>query len=410
MVFDICVRVKDLGDVFGSYIKSTAHSVYLRDALIGKNGGVSVSLFKLEKKYIVSVRRMAIPPFENFTEAQLHQVMGLNVLEYTETAQKIIASRQSSQPDVQESNKQIEAIKKVTKEKKETKVWNQFAANKEMFGVEPEFSMDEYAESIDRNAPGYKEIKVMSQKIAREIMSQTGSDLHIQEEREQSSNVKISEDQLYSSVQATSKWDSANEKKVVEKQAVEAVKPVVVEQEDKSKEYQAFETSGWSIIAAMGLAKKKQEDALKAKLQMSIDLNNPKPVVQASVEKIAKPVEIATKSDSNRQSKPKDKKSNGNNRKPSDKPTSIEHKSPKIAPLSNSLKFSSADQCVKHVLQSFKSNNSDKIRNWGTGKTISEAFLTHSKPLEMSPFSPERLDEIKGFIIATSIQSSLYKN
>ena len=59
--------------------------------------------------------------------------------------------------------------------------WDQFAANKSKFNVDTTFDENLYTTSIDKNAVGISEAE--ADRIAREIMSQGSTNVHVQEER-----------------------------------------------------------------------------------------------------------------------------------------------------------------------------------------------------------------------------------
>lgn len=450
MTYDICVKVKDLGDVYGSYLKSTMNSVYLGNALINKANGVTVSLFKIEKKYIISISRMAIPSFDIFNDAQLAQIINLNVPAYTIAAQKVIASRQALKAESLDLSKHSENGKKSTKDKKEQKAWNQFNANKEMFGIEPKFSMEEYAEAIDRNAPGYKELKAMSQRIAKDILSQNVSDLHRQEERLQSTVSNGGDDQMYSTVQSSSKWDSAYEKKKLEKTGnetskvslelsnlslesrkdttseikkdsqIESKKAANDTELELAKEHENFKNGGWSSVVQFLSEKAKKENAIQAETKPSVD-SIPTSPCSVSRDKSPKPQsESLSKSTSNittdlsKQIKSKEKRINSGTKKGTDKLVSSESRVVKPSSIISPIKFSSADLCIKHVIQNFKNYSHDKNKTtWGSNSNLfmSELFLHHLDSLTEAIFSSEKLDEIKHNISSQTKSSvSLHKN
>lgn len=442
MAYDICVKVKDIGDVYGSYLKSTTNSVYLGNALINKANGVTVSLFKIEKKYIISISRMAIPSFENFTNSQLEQIIKLNVPAYTASAQKVIASRKSNSHDSVDVLKQAEGTKKIAKEKKDQKTWNQFSANKEMFGVEPKFSMDEYADTIDRNAPGYKELKAMSDKIAREILSQSTTDIHRQEERTQANTSAASDDQMYSSVQSASKWDSALEKKKLEKQqndvpqpskdsqkttqetpkeaSIDSKKKVSDNELELAKEHENFKNGGWSSVVQFLSEKAKKENALQAENKAAAE-SVPTSPTSISRDKSPKPQSDSfSKSSPNiasevsKQARGKDRRSNSGNKRNSEKSPSPESKTSKSVNLISQIKFPSAELCFKHVIQNFKNQPNEKGKSaWGSTDSsvlMSNLLIPHLSPLNESVFSPEKLEEIKLAIAQSKITTPSYKN
>ena len=60
--------------------------------------------------------------------------------------------------------------------------WDQFAANKSKFNVDTTFDENLYTTAIDKNASGGIS-EAEAARIAREIMSQDSSNIHVQEER-----------------------------------------------------------------------------------------------------------------------------------------------------------------------------------------------------------------------------------
>lgn len=61
--------------------------------------------------------------------------------------------------------------------------WDQFQANKELFGVVPSFDENQYTTSIDRHSPAYREKEAKAQRLAEEISRGCTSNLHLAEER-----------------------------------------------------------------------------------------------------------------------------------------------------------------------------------------------------------------------------------
>ena len=79
--------------------------------------------------------------------------------------------------------------------------WDQFAANKSMFGVETTFDESMYTTSIDRSGGGITEAEAA--RIAREIESQASSNIHVQEERGQRTTADYDEEDRYGAVIGT---------------------------------------------------------------------------------------------------------------------------------------------------------------------------------------------------------------
>ena len=79
--------------------------------------------------------------------------------------------------------------------------WDQFAANKSMFGVDTSFDETMYTTSIDKSAGGISEAEAA--RIAREIQSSVSANVHMQEERGQRVTVDYDEEDLYGAVVGT---------------------------------------------------------------------------------------------------------------------------------------------------------------------------------------------------------------
>ena len=79
--------------------------------------------------------------------------------------------------------------------------WDQFAANKSMFGVDTSFDETMYTTSIDKSAGGISEAEAA--RIAREIQSSVSANVHMQEERGQRMTVDYDEEDLYGAVVGT---------------------------------------------------------------------------------------------------------------------------------------------------------------------------------------------------------------
>ena len=79
--------------------------------------------------------------------------------------------------------------------------WDQFAANKSMFGVDTSFDETMYTTAIDKSAGGISEAEAA--RIAREIQSSVSTNVHMQEERGQRMTVDYDEEDLYGAVVGT---------------------------------------------------------------------------------------------------------------------------------------------------------------------------------------------------------------
>jgi hypothetical protein len=79
--------------------------------------------------------------------------------------------------------------------------WDQFAANKSMFGVDTSFDETMYTTAIDKSAGGISEAEAA--RIAREIQNSVSTNVHMQEERGQRMTVDYDEEDLYGAVVGT---------------------------------------------------------------------------------------------------------------------------------------------------------------------------------------------------------------
>ena len=79
--------------------------------------------------------------------------------------------------------------------------WDQFAANKSKFNVDTTFDENIYTTAIDKNAVGISEAE--ADRIAREIMSQGSTNVHVQEERGLRVTADYDEEDRYGAVIGT---------------------------------------------------------------------------------------------------------------------------------------------------------------------------------------------------------------
>ncbi|KAI8049179.1 LsmAD domain-containing protein [Syncephalis plumigaleata] len=63
--------------------------------------------------------------------------------------------------------------------------WDQFEANKKLFGLKSDYNEEIYTTKLDRNKPDYKEREKAAIKIANEILRSTTDNVHVAEERNQ---------------------------------------------------------------------------------------------------------------------------------------------------------------------------------------------------------------------------------
>lgn len=81
--------------------------------------------------------------------------------------------------------------------------WDQFAANKQLFGVDSKFDETVYTTSIDKSNAGISEAEAA--RIAYEIQNQISDNPHVAEERGQKATADYDEEERYSSVLGTGK-------------------------------------------------------------------------------------------------------------------------------------------------------------------------------------------------------------
>ncbi|KAM0681684.1 poly(A)-binding protein binding protein [Glugoides intestinalis] len=413
MVCDICLKIKDLGDIYGSFIKSTAKSVYISNALVTKASSISISLLKIEKKYIITASRMALPSFEIFTDEQLYQIQGLKNSAYTASIQKTLDARKKTEvlaKPVKNNPKQVQA-KQVQVPKQEKKEWNQFEANEKLFGVKAEFNVDEYAYIIDRKVPGYNSAEAHAEKIAKEIILQEENVIKPHSKLgEESCN---EEDLLYSTVIKTDKWDAAEALKEVkekEKPKVEIQKKVEaeikpsadsLEKEDINQTYEDFHQKGWNAVI-MHLNKKKTQNIEVNTTEASKPAVDEKKtgLTNKESEHRQKSVEGSNLEGSNRNSKNKDH-GHLHSKKISDPHrTSNESKSQRQGGVDVLPKFATTTQLVDFII---KNNRSLRSRDIKFDRASNQGIATldeHLWPLEDFSFPDQKVEEIKEHIQA----------
>lgn len=86
--------------------------------------------------------------------------------------------------------------------------WDQFAANQEKFGVKTSYDENLYTTKLDKDKIDQAKIK-HAERIAREIESQTTTNIHLAEERNQKLALDFDEEDLYSGVLDKSGKDKA---------------------------------------------------------------------------------------------------------------------------------------------------------------------------------------------------------
>ncbi|ELA42812.1 uncharacterized protein VICG_00127 [Vittaforma corneae ATCC 50505] len=414
MVYDICLKIRDLGDIYGSFVKSTIHSIYLSNAILSKSAGVSISLFKIEKKYVITVSRMAAPSFDNFTDEQLQQVIVLKNPAYTQAAQKILESRKKStgindeaRPSTVKTSKvesqKTASIKASGSAQQEKKEWDQFEANRKLFGVEPTFDVDEYACTIDRSAPEYTSTEAQAEKIAKELASDTSCS------RKKS---EVTEDMLYSTVRPTEKWDMMHSAERLPAAATEVV-PVSktaelkkqLESIDKeiTQSYQDFQKEGWNAIAKLLNKKKTITNELEALSNPTAKQEMALPSKEEVPNKIKKDVESPSKQktsthDGNEGIQAKPQKSKERPAQGAKKHTQNEQKHQKQSQVETPAKFNSASEIIELIIKNFSSvKQQEHKHSWCDVQNLKENPYVHLKPLESFDFPASKVQEIQDF-------------
>lgn len=204
MVFDISVKIKELGDVQGSFLKATKDSIYIKNALMSRASTTKISLLKIDRRYIVSVDRISAPAFDSFTDSELAAALR-TAPRYADAIKEVQAAKQAD-ADKGSQGSRAAADKRAPKRGKKGE-WDQFEANSKLFGVAPVFDMSEYAAPIDTNSSTYRRDLEKSARIASEIMSQKTDDAHRLGERGAAKSGEASDEHDYSTVRDSGKWD-----------------------------------------------------------------------------------------------------------------------------------------------------------------------------------------------------------
>lgn len=61
--------------------------------------------------------------------------------------------------------------------------WDQFAAHKQMTGLDSTYNEGDYTTTINRSRPGFEEAQRKADRIAREIEGSSATNAHVAEER-----------------------------------------------------------------------------------------------------------------------------------------------------------------------------------------------------------------------------------
>lgn len=411
MVHDIRVRVKEIGDVIGSYFKTTKNSIYIKDALINKATGVTVSMFKIDKKFVLSVSRIGLPSFENFTYPQLREIMALNNEEYSRKANEIVSKMILDQISVKKNEvvPKAETSKPnqqdVNKMKKTKKAWNQLEANEKLFNVTPEFDISEYSTVIDRTSKNYKEIESKSAAIAKEINEQKVTDPHRLEERGIVQESATTDDRIYSDV-VGNKWEETNEQ-VEEQKQKDSVTSLLDEKAKILKDLEELEIDVKSYaeqkidykmdVIMKVLARRKAINERLAKVEEAL---NPKPVEPLNhlipVSPRRTPSPVGKQSNNLDQKKDERQKNSGNRQNRNDRKNNNKNTDASKSRQSrdpNNPRFKNIKECMNLIDRNYESNSTPKKpTSWGK-KYTKEVSNTHLEPIN-SKIPAERLEEI----------------
>lgn len=433
-MFDICMRVRDIGEIFGSYHKASKNSVYLRNVMINKSAS-TVALMKVEKKLIISVSRMAIPSFDLFTNEQLKVITSLQNPAYTESARKVQSQRVVKEANNSESSSLHEAIKtfaiadakdrQVTRPKKGRRDWDQFEANERLFGVKPEFDINDYAADIDRSAPGYKELEEKSLKIAREILSQSTIDMHRLEERGVQRVADVSDDRVYSTVDLEDRWAEFGKEESSAKEVEPVITPqkaaILRELEDVEKIIDDSKgvSDGWTGLVIQILSRKKSLIEKLHALEEEVGSEEPSPSPEAVEKKEPGDTQQPLRRSRGRESSKRSDETGGSGTKGSadegsknvsgrggrqrsagkkhhDGPKHSETKSLKHVVIGGgALEYASGHECIEAIKHSFRRRRSDEGPGlWGGGSSIADVFSVHMNPLEDFEIPAEKINDI----------------
>lgn len=418
MVYDICLKIKDLGDIYGSFIKASTNSIYLSNAILSKSSGVSISLFKIEKKYVITVTRMAIPSFEKFTEEQLQRVIALKNPTYTQAVQRVMESRKSQEsPSDSVKTTAIESHKSwpiKSSGNQEKKEWNQFEANKKLFGVEPTFNVDEYACSINRSGAEYTATEMQAEKIAKGLAAQEAE----MDGPDAPKKGESTDDVLYSTVHSADKWgeirdvrdtrDTRDIRDTNKPTAEESVSGKTVDTKktiDKEidQSYQDFEKEGWHAIAKFLNKKKVIKSGSEIPSSSPVKpAESVLPSVNEGVSKVKKDGEGGSRvkgtihegneGEQHKSQKPRDKIAMG-----SRKQSKSEQKTSRQVQSENSDKFSSALELIELIIKNFSHKQPDHKSNWNEAQGIKEDLYAHVNPLDSFEFPSCKIQEIQKF-------------
>lgn len=421
MLHDILVRVKEIGEVTGSFAKNTQNSIYIKNAYLNKSQSACVSMFKIDKKFVVSVSRIGTPPFETFTNHQLQDIITWKNEEYSKQARIIITRRISEQMSGKKSEtseKLDEVQKESNRSKKSKKGWNQLQANEKLFDVIPEFDISEYSTVIDRNAKNYKEIYERSVEVAKEINEQKTTDAHRLEERGIMQGNGENDGKLYSDVSGNV-WTKNKEIKIEEPK--QETNPLVLERmqilktlEELKNEIKSYQERGVdndmnNIISVLSRRKSYQKRLEVIDKALEDDPNCVEIPSESFNDK--KSESPALNIDAHSNENKKDKTKSGNNRqnridKKINNGKNISANKPRHIKGVDDMKSMTIKNFVDLINSHFINNrNSNNGVSWNKMDETSESVELHLKPTGvMLPI--ERIDIIKNNLHKSFIKSA----
>lgn len=433
MKCDISVKVKELGDVQGIFVKATKNSIYLKHAIFNKAITTVIEAVKIQRQYIVSFARLQEPNFEEFSDLELDHVVQMNHRIYSAEASKIIERRgKSNEPKTPEDQASHVSVKKLIKdfeiqgenktdsietsrmEKKSVgrktgkQEWNQFEANEKLFGIKSDFDINVYASPIDISSKDYKKNLERSTRIANEIMSLKTDDPHRLEERCASKSAEKDDEALYSTVQPSNNWSEEPKKEERLARSITKENEELIKEEEKIKEHIGVNGEAmWSNIASF-LTKKNQitnkltnehENALKKSNVPKNDTPSKSPTDEKSSNdrngKQSGKHSRAEKSAAKQFNKDGFTRSKGNQQGFKKHDSSTDHKQPpKIVTADNSMKFKTTAEMVKSIQSNFSIlSEAERSRSWTGTCSYSEKVQQIKSQVYIFP-SEARIAEI----------------
>ena len=163
--------------------------------------------------------------------------------------------------------------------------WNQFSANKKLFGVKSTFQEEFYTTPLDKSSNEYLSKAGEADRIAREIMAEQSGNIHLQEERGHKLETDLDEEDLYSGVLR----EDAADNKVSLQDAPKAIAQMLQNAKNSNKEAAAMSLGEMSKTDLKkkttqpdkkdtdsdGLTEKEREDKRKAAMRADAEDFNP---------------------------------------------------------------------------------------------------------------------------------------